>query len=146
MTELELWTLIVDGVAAILAAVAILLYITFWFRDKTNNSYTIFDQNYLEILKLGIEHPRFRDKAFTSNYDKQPDHEERIRYETYAYICWNFCETIVDKGDAILMETWGVVIETENNLHRKWFDQPENTGKFKDAFRDYIHQKFPANY
>lgn len=143
MSQLEFWTLIVDGVAAILAAVAILLYISFWYRDKANNSYTIFDQNYLEILKLGIEHPRFRDPAFTLDYQHTADREARIRYETYAFICWNFCETVFDKGDSDLMETWGVVIGTENGLHRKWFDQPENQVKFKDSFREYITKNFP---
>ena len=33
MTTIEFWSLLVDSVATLLAAVAILLYVIFWFRD-----------------------------------------------------------------------------------------------------------------
>lgn len=70
---------------------------------------------------------------------------EKIKYEIYAFISWNFCETIFDKGDVELMKTWSVVIDTENSLHRKWFDNPENTNKFKESFRLHILNILPNN-
>lgn len=144
MTDLEFWSLLIDGAAALLAAIAVLLYTVFWFRDKAVNHYTVFDQTYLEILKLGLERPWLRDPAYTSKYKEAADLNERGRYETYAFICWNFCETIVDKGDEELMKTWGCVIDTENELHRAWFEQPENAGKFKDEFRAWIAERYPV--
>lgn len=42
------------------------------------------------------------------------------------------------KGDEDLMKTWAVVIETENKLHRLWFDDPDNFGKFKTKFREFV--------
>ena len=44
------------------------------------------------------------------------------------------------------MKTWSVVIDTENTLHRKWFDNPENTNKFKESFRLHIHTILPVNF
>jgi hypothetical protein len=143
MENLEFWGFIVDSASTLLAAAAVLLYIIFWFRDKTDNSYESFDSTYLEILKSGIEHPYFRDPDFTENY-KSEDKDSRLRYEIYAFICWNFCETIYDKGDEELMKTWGVVIYEENRLHRIWFEQPENNTKFKQDFLDYIRSNFPS--
>ena len=36
------------------------------------------------------------------------------------------------------MKILHIVIETENSLHRKWFDNPENSNKFKKSFRIHI--------
>jgi hypothetical protein len=43
------------------------------------------------------------------------------------------------------MKTWMVVIETENSLHRNWFDNPENNPKFKESFRIHIQNILPNN-
>jgi len=144
MTTIELWNLIVSSAATILAAIAILLYIMLWYREKSDKSYEVFDATYLDILKTAIEYPSFRNSSLTNDYENLFKGDEKIRYEIYAFICWNFCETIFDKGDDELMETWSVVLDTENSLHRKWFDNPENTGKFKESFRQFISDKYPA--
>lgn len=141
MTDIEFWNLIVSSTSTLLAAIAILLYIILWFRDKTSSSYDIFDSTYLEILKIGIEYPDFRNVEYTRRYAELPT-AERFRYETYAFICWNFCETIFDKGDKDLMKTWSVVITNENSLHRVWFNNPDNHPKFKEEFRYYINNQY----
>lgn len=43
------------------------------------------------------------------------------------------------------MKTWMIVIETENSLHRNWFDNPENHPKFKALFRKHIENILPNN-
>ena len=115
MTTIEFWNLIVSSSATILAGIAILLYIIMWYKDKSNNSYDIFDATYLDILKTGMENPSFRNPILTNDYINSFSENEKIKYEIYAFISWNFCETIFDKGDVELMKTWSVVIDTENN-------------------------------
>ena len=138
MTTIEFWNLFVSSTATILAAIAILLYVIFWFRDKTNNSYDVFDATYLDILKIAIDNPSYRNMLLTSDYEQAFSENEKIKYEIFAFISWNFCETIFDKGDAELMKTWAIIIETESQLHKKWFQNPENKKKFKESFCDYI--------
>lgn len=145
MTTIEFWNLIVSSTATILSAIAILLYIILWYKDKSSNSYDTFDATYLEILKTGMENPSFRNPKMTNDYLKSFSEDEKIKYEIYAFITWNFCETIVDKGDVELLKTWMVVIETENSLHRNWFDNPENHPKFKVSFRNHIENILPNN-
>lgn len=145
MTTIEFWNLVVSSTATILAAIAILLYIIMWYKDKSSNSYDIFDATYLDILKIGMENPSFRNPILTNEYLNKFSDDEKIKYEIYAFITWNFCETIIDKGDSELMETWHVVIETENSLHRKWFDNPENSNKFKESFILHIQNILPTN-
>ena len=142
-STIDIWNLVIGSVSTLLSATAILLYIILWFKEKSDNNYEVFDSTYLEILKTGIEHPYCRNIEFTQQYKNHTNSEEIIRYEIYAFICWNFCETLYDKGDEELMKTWSVVIDTENLLHRAWFNQPENAPKFKDEFRDYIQKQYP---
>ena len=146
MTTIEFWNLIVSSTATILAGIAILLYIILWYKDKSDNSYDIFDATYLDILKTGMENPSFRNPILTNDYLNSFSENEKIKYEIYAFITWNFCETIFDKGDDELMKTWSVVIDIENSLHRKWFDNPENTKKFKESFRLNIQNNLPADF
>ncbi len=146
MTKIEFWNLVVNSTATILAGIAILLYIIMWYKDKSSNSYDTFDATYLDILKIGMENPSFRNPILTNDYLNSFSENEKIKYEIYAFISWNFCETIFDKGDNELMKTWSVVIDVENSLHRKWFDNPDNTMKFKESFRLNIQNNLPVNF
>lgn len=144
MTTIEFWNLIVSSTATILAAIAILLYIIIWYKDKSSSSYDVFDAMYLDILKTGMENPTFRNSDLTNSYLSSFSGDERIKYEIFAFISWNFCETIFDKGDKELMKTWSVVIDAENELHRKWFDNPENSKKYKESFRNFISKNYTS--
>ena len=90
MTSIEFWSLVMDSLSTILAAAAIFLYIIFWYKDKTSNDYDVFDNLYLDLLKTGMEHPKFRDISKTVNYKSEFSDEELIQYEIYAFITWNF--------------------------------------------------------
>jgi hypothetical protein len=46
---------------------------------------------YMRILEIGIEHPSFIDISKTKDYENNFKDPEKIRYENYAYIVWNFC-------------------------------------------------------
>jgi len=140
MNNLELLGFFVDCLSTLLAATAILIYIHFWIKDKRINSYNVFDSLYQDILKTGLEYPEFRNPEKTKDYKSSFSENQLIQYEIYAYMCWNFCETIYDKKDKRLMRTWLVVLEEERNLHLQWINQPENERKFKPEFLLYIKQ------
>lgn len=141
MTQTEFWSLLVDSLSTILAACAILLYIIIWKKDKSTSAYDVFDGLYLDILKTGIEHPHLRDLQRTADYKHAFNHQERLQYEAYAFICWNFIETIYDRGDDELYVTWVGVLETEFKLHQAWFYMPDNQGKFKESFKNFVKDK-----
>jgi len=126
---------------------AVLVSIYTFFLSKREKSYADLDDLYFKLLELGIKYPKFRNPKYTQNYKEMFENEEELfRYETYAFIAWNICETIYDRRDEALFETWRPVIVTENKLHRKWFDNPENYHKFKERFRKYIQDNFPKEY
>ena len=135
MTSTEFWSLVMDSLSTVLAAAAIFLYIIFWYKDKTSNDYDVFDNLYSDLLKTGMENPKFRNISKTLNYKAVFLEEELIQYEIYAFMTWNFIETILDKGDEKLLITWLPAVKNEASLHIEWFKSPENQLKFKDSFQ-----------
>ncbi len=102
-------------------------------------TYQDMDGLYLELQKLAIAYPDFVEISKTTEYKRHFSGEMLLRYETYANISWNICETIYDRqGNDLLFRTWLPVVKVENRLHRRWFDCEENHIRFKKEFRDYI--------
>lgn len=107
-------------------------------KTRSLAMYSDIDKLYLELLKLGIEHPTFVDPKYTHDFINKFEGEERTRYELYAFIAWNICETIFDRKDEddLTFSSWKPVLEFETTLHREWFK--ENPDKFKDEFKEFI--------
>lgn len=124
--------------AALISAIAIFVSVYTYRKTASVQSYSDLDSGYTEILCLGIEYPKFRDPKITNNYETVLTGNEKIQYESYAYIVWNFCETISDRteNDLHQKKTWYPTIVAEKGLHKQWFDN--NRDKFKDKFNNFI--------
>jgi len=127
---------IVPFIAAILAGIALVLGIWSLKRNMDIQAYKEMDSNYMEILKVGLERPNLRNPEKTTNY-KTLTGEDRLRYETYAYLVWNLCETIYDRK--MLDKTWMPVIVEEKRLHLSWLK--DNPNKFKPEFKKHIEDE-----
>ncbi len=113
------------------------------FRHQLKNSqYTEVDRLYFDVLKIAL------DKPYLAN-PKMIGEAKQLEYDIYAFIVWNFLETIYDKCrfDRELRETWSCIIVEEGLLHSEWFLRPENKGKFKAKFYNHICKEVlkPAN-
>jgi hypothetical protein len=131
---LEILNFIVGSTSTLLSAVAIYLYIVLWKKDKTDGSYDVFDATYKDVLSIAIENPELRNHTLTSHYKNAFKENDLVKYETYAFMSMNFCETIFDKGNEELMKTWRVVLEIEYKLHKEWLNDVSNKSKFKQEF------------
>jgi hypothetical protein len=131
---------IVDYIAIVVSLSAV--GVSFYTFNKTSgfNKYQEVDEMYMSILKIGIEYPSFRDISKTKNYDKNFHGDEKLKYENYAFIVWNFCETLYDRK-FIQDKTWEGVLRYENDLHFDWFKR-KSENLFKESFRKYIYEKF----
>jgi len=105
--------------------------------------YAELDQMYLSLLTMAVERPELR----------QPDRKRRtieqtVRYDTYAFMMWNFLETIRDRcvDDDRLKATWAPIIRSEGFLHGAWFgreagpDANGNPPKFCLDFRNFVER------
>lgn len=137
------WTKL-QAIAEAVAAIGIVftLFYSLWNFTRTlrDSYYAELDRVYLELLKIALERPYLLDFATAPNPSKQRE------YDAYAFMVWNFLETIVDRcqGKKDLCDTWYPVVGAENALHRKWFDLPENRRKFKQGFINFVEKRYPS--
>ena len=133
-------------VAQALGSVAIVLtlFYSVWSFTTTLRDayYAELDRVYFELLKIGLERPALL--AFPTS----PDPAKAREYDAYAFMVWNFVETVFDRcqgwSKRRLRETWYPVIAAENARHREWFDVPENRRKFKAHFSKFIDGQYPV--
>jgi hypothetical protein len=131
---------IISLVSVCISLVAIVLSYLSYKKQLNSQAYSDIDSMYLEVLKLGLEYPDLRNRLKASKYYALPkDDVFRIRYETYAYVCWNFCEAIFDRqkkasGELKILSTWIPVFLEENKLHQVWFSH--NSRLFKNFFKE----------
>ena len=139
-----IWTK-VEVIAEATAAVGILftLFYSVWSftRALRDSYYAELDRVYFEILKIALERP------YLVNFAAIPDSTKQREYDTYAFMVWNFLETVFDRCQGLsrgrLRDTWYPVVGTENNLHREWFDN--NRSKFKPSFAAFIEREYPRS-
>jgi hypothetical protein len=132
---------ILAGVGAIIAYSALRYSITTFTKTLSVSNYTELDQMYFDLLKMAVEDPHLIDP------DAARDADQQRKYDTYAFMVWNVMESVYDRchGDPELCETWYPAIDTEERRHRKWFDDPINRPKFKEAFRRFIDERYPKH-
>lgn len=109
------------------------------------------DTIYFELLKIAIDRPYLRDPGDTRRK------ENKIEYDTYAYMTWNFIEAVHDRlGDQPmkdnssstrhdLWETWGKAIDLEKSLHTEWWAEKRNRDKFKHKLSELYQAEVPDN-
>ena len=125
---------LVQGIASIMAIAALIYSMTTFRKSLQTSHYTELDLMYFDLLKTTLEKPHLNNPIATHSDD------QKIEYNSYAFMVWNFLEAIYDRcrHDKHLCSTWYPVIDAENRKHREWFDHPDNKHKFKGAFHEFI--------
>ena len=119
------------------------LFYSIWsFRTTLRDSYYAeLDRVYFDLLKIGLEDPDLLD--FPVTHDPRKARE----YDAYAFMVWNFIETIFDRcqgwSKRRLRETWYPIIAAENARHRDWFNLRHNRQRFKGRFCRFIDEHYP---
>ena len=123
--------------------VCTLFYSVWSFKTTLRDAYYAeIDRVYFELLKIGLERPELL------SFPAAPDPAKEREYGAYAFMVWNFVETIFDRSQGWsrrrLRETWYPIIASENALHRDWFELPENRRRFKQRFVRFIEDQYPV--
>lgn len=133
------WTAMssIMGIGATLIALFALVYSIRTYRKTMQIvHYGEIDKMYFEILKEAMNKPHvIRQNIIRSE-------EQEAEYDIYAFIVWNFLESIYDRCvlDNQLKKTWFPIIETERSIHLAWIQKSENRPKFKDEFLAFIEK------
>ena len=134
-----LWTAISSlmGVIATTLAIFALIYSMRTYRKTMQvMHYSELDKMYFEILKEALAKPHLVRQGI------ERDTEQTTEYNVYAFIVWNFLESIYDRCmlDAELKTTWFPIIQAERSIHLAWIQDNENRTKFKVAFLKFIDE------
>ena len=134
------WNLMGFAVAIFTGFLALGFSIYTFKKSLDDKSYSELDLIYMDILKIGMNHPEFRDPSKTSNYKESFVGDCLIKYDAYAYMVLNVCETIYDRTrhNEYNKITWEPVIDAEMRIHSTWIKNSENHHKFKKEFVDYV--------
>ena len=126
---------IVMAMGTIVLALGIPWSIRMASQDEKDDFYATLDEAYRDLQRLIIEHPHLAEQSLTGK-----SAAERVQYEEFAYMMWNFLESVTDycKGDRFLTETWSVVVRFEATRHAEWILRPENRRRFKPAFLEAV--------
>ena len=125
-----LWTAIssIMGIIATTLAIFALIYSMRTYRKTMQIVHCgEIDKMYFEILKEALAKPHLVRK----NIERSG--EQEVEYDIYAFIVWNFLESIYDRCmlDTDLQKTWFPIIEAERKIHLLWIQEHENRTKFK---------------
>jgi|GEM_PF-601397 len=113
--------------------------------QEDTHSYSDIDNIYAQILDNAIKYPDLRNMGRITAYRQLPEQDEfRLRYETYAFMCWNLVETIFDRTQDTsapfgISITWMPVVLEESRLHYEWFCH--NLRLFKKPFQDFVSKQ-----
>ena len=132
-----MWTAIssIMGIIATTLAIFALIYSMRTYRKTMQIvHYGEIDKMYFEILKEALNKP------FLLKHDSERSTEEELQYNTYAFIVWNFLESIYDRCmlDHALQKTWFPIIQAERKIHLPWIQENENRAKLKAEFLSFI--------
>ncbi len=108
-------------------------------KQLRQNKYAEVDKLYLEILRIKMENAEFSEPEKISGDPK---------YGIFAFIVWNFLETVYDTssdnlGDdwretSDLWSTWKGVVNVEGGKHANWLRLAENQNNFKKEFLNFV--------
>jgi len=126
-----------------------LFYSVWSFKTTLRDAfYAEIDRVYFELLKIGLERPELLTYPTSPTSPTSPDPAKASQYGAYAFMVWNFVETIFDRcqgwSKLRLRETWYPIIASENALHRAWFELPDNRRRFKQRFVRFIEKQYPV--
>ena len=130
-----------EWLPSVLSLVAIVFSFMSFAKTNRFKHYQELDHMYFDILAIAVKFPRFRTPP------KITDEEERLAYGAYAYIVWNFIETVYDRcfKDPSLWKTWEPAFKVESELHRAWFEDSQNAPGFKVEFREFVKKRFSGS-
>ena len=135
-------TIITISISVVSLFISILSYI----MNKKRTGYLEVDKQYYNLLNISINNPKLRNIKYTANYYeyKEKDEEFYHKYCTYAFMVWNFIETIYDvsktkKAFSYIDNVWLPIILEENKLHYAWFTR--NKRLFRGEFVEFIKNK-----
>jgi hypothetical protein len=111
-----------------------------WKISTERQDYSDLDNMYQDFLSKAVDDPKLRNPIEIERYlQMEQNKDEHIRYGVYAYMAFDFCESVFDytrgKKNSKNRQAWMPAVVAETWLHWKWFFDPDNFAEFDDETR-----------
>lgn len=130
----DFWSIVINAITALITLTAVVSTMMIFRNQIASEHYGEIDKIYFELLHILVTRPHLRntEAAHAANAKEE--------YDAFAFMMWNFVETIYDRCDGrpALERTWQPIVEVEGVNHLDWMLQPENVVKFKSAFLEFL--------
>lgn len=137
---------IINYGSIVISILSLLVSVLVFYLTQKSSGYLEVDRQYQSLIAMAISNPKLRDLHFTKKYKSyiSSDPEFYHSYCAYAYMIWNFIETIYDISKTRKMfsridDVWFPSIIEENKLHYSWFI--DNNRLFRKEFVKFVKDK-----
>lgn len=111
----------------ILSSAALTLSVFTWNRNHKNTLYDACDVGLSELIKISMQYPQYRSEELCLKVLKSDDDIERLRYDGYCTLVWNYLETLYDKhGSNITKSPFYGSLQSLGQRHRHWLFSDDN--------------------
>jgi len=127
-------------ISIVISVVALFVSIWTWRFTYLLRRYETADNLLLEIHKIELEHPEFRDTEWCRQAVDHSDKSIRYTYDTFACMVWNFLETLYDRyGEKNLRKSpFFSVMKDLSRRHSTWFFKEENFSCFNPQLVKFL--------
>ncbi len=132
-------------VAILMSCVALLISTVTWYNTHRQKKYDVADALLLDILKLQLQYPKFRNEEYCKELIKKSKEgegsdEEWLRYDTFASITWNVLETLYDKyGERGLKNTpFYPAMRMLGRRHKSWLFHDDKHSCYQPRLVDFL--------
>jgi hypothetical protein len=130
----DFWSIIFNAITALITLTAVVTTLLIFRNQIASEHYGEIDKIYFDLLHILVGRPHLRsgEAAHAANATDE--------YDAFAFMMWNFIETIYDRCDGRidLERTWQPIVEVEGVNHLDWLVQPQNIVKFKSKFIGFL--------
>ena len=113
--------------------IAVSVSVLTWKRNRQDNLYKLCDDALRDIVKITLDYPQYRDKKSCEILLAECTGPERLRYEAYATIVWNYMESLYELyGEKLAKTSFYGAFRFYADLHSAFLDQ-SNRRKYYDS-------------
>lgn len=131
----------VTWISVAISLLALFVSIWTWKFTYLLRRYETADNLLLELHKIELNHPDFRDPEWCKQAIDHTDKSIRNTYDIFACTVWNFLETLYDRyGEKNLRKSpFFSVMKDLARRHSAWFFKEENFSCFNPQLAKFLH-------
>ena len=126
-------------VSLLVAVSALMVSAYTWFKTHSRHKYDVADAILVDLLKVTLDYPEFRDQEYCRLAVNHSDLETRLRYDAYATLVWNYLETLYDTyGKSLTKSPFYGAMRDLGERHKYWLYEGDKHVDYNPALLGFL--------